>query len=255
MRIHITLVAYALDIAPLVESLAGSDVTWHIYRHSNNPVVIESIDSLLDRHDIYYHPHGVNRGLAKSWNDGLVESQQMSADVMVIANDDIQVTRHDLDALVRYATEHPEFGIVECNGLDVRMNISGPQNFALAVMNPLTIEKVGYFDENLFPIYFEDTDYSRRCGLAGVPFGIAEDTYVQHMGSSTIGALPELHSQNNVTFHANHNYYCNKWGGSPGSEEWRLPFNSENFDWKITEDQRHDPYVGYGRKDREIVKI
>jgi hypothetical protein len=67
--------------------------------------------------------------------------------------------------------------------------------------------------------------------------------------------VPELNAQNQVTFPRNEEYHMRKWGGGYGHEVYRLPFNSENFGWQIAESQRHDPYPGYGRRDKEMVKL
>lgn len=255
MNIHITLIAYALPISPLVNALDRPGVTWHIYRHSNKSEVIADIDSILDEHEVCYHPHGTNRGLAKSWNDGLIESQQQGADVCVLLNDDIKASEADLSLLCRAAVNNREYGVIEVEGYDTAMKRDQFMNFGFCAINPIAFDRVGYFDQNFFPIYFEDTDYSRRCGLAGVHYLSAGKSGVVHLGSSTIKHDLDLARQNDVTFQKNRDYYCDKWGGEPGSEVWRLPFNSENFGWQIAGSQRHDPYPGYGRRDTEIVRI
>lgn len=254
--IHVGIVTYALDITPLVESIGGEDVLFHVFRHSKIPEVNRAIDLLHSRHRIREIGDGTNRGLSRSWNDCIQFAYEtMKADVVIIVNDDVQMTRDDLAKMVQVAREHPEAGIIEGWGFNTRMNEQQHLGFAVFGINRIAVETIGYFDVNFSPIYFEDTDYSRRCNLAGIPFAAAEATRMVHAGSSTIAALPELYAQNTLTFQKNYEYYCRKWGGSPGKERYLLPFNSERFGWQIAASQRHDPYPGFGRQDLEMVKL
>ena len=75
-----------------------------------------------------------------------------------------------------------------------------------------TAEKVGYFDENFYPAYFEDNDYVYRCRLAGariLNFGTnprQEDgreipgLVFTHVGSQTIRSDAEYGKRNEWTF-------------------------------------------------------
>lgn len=256
--IHITLIVYALDITPLVVSLAGPDVTFHIFQHGTNPEIVDLCEALAcDIANVHYYDYRQNRGLARSWNQGLLASRAMDADVMVLLNDDIQASRDDLLVLANAAVEHRESGIIEVQGWDGGMQRQQGMNFGFCAINPIALWKVGYFDENFFPIYFEDSDYSRRCGLRGVTFYDAGPTGVRHVSNATIKSSSELGAQNRITFHANREYYCRKHGGEPGQETFLNPFGDADMRWKIDEGDRHDPYPydGYDRTDREIVKI
>lgn len=83
-----------------------------------------------------------------------------------------------------------------------------------------------------------------------------EDIGVTHLGSQTIKRVPELGWQNSVTFRRNHEYYIRKWG-SPviGNEVFETPFNNPAFGLRIDPFERHAPYPGYNRIDREVVKL
>ena len=256
MKIHITLIAYALPVSPLIRTLAGPDTTFHLFLHSDNAEVIEDIERyVLPHYNTVYHAIGENRGLAASWNDGLIESQQTRADVMIIANDDISMDRADLRTLSQGALTHRDTGVIICQGYDGNMHRQQQLQHVVFAINPIAIEKIGYFDENFFPIYFEDTDYSRRCGLAGVTYYDAGPTGIQHRGSTTIKTNSNLYTQNNTTFQKNRDYYIRKWGGEPGKETAVFPFGNEDFGYRIAEDYRHNPYREFDRIDREIVKL
>jgi hypothetical protein len=97
------------------------------------------------------------------------------------------------------------------------------------------LNKDGYvFDPHFFPAYFEDNDMHYRVQLA------YEDVHKQmikypntfHTGSlemnpqvfrnsMTIKKDPKINSG----FGSNQTYFVRKWGGMPGHEKFKLPFN------------------------------
>ena len=85
------------------------------------------------------------------------------------------------------------------------------------------VEKIGYFDENFFPGYFEDCDWDHRCRMLGIKeFGnIKIDAASQVDGGATRDGVV-------VKIQKTHNYFKDKWGGSrtqQGWGEWKHPFN------------------------------
>lgn len=121
------------------------------------------------------------------------------------------------------------FGAGDLERLASRMDGDGRPAFATLfefgafALNTACVDSVGWFDENLHPMYFEDNDYQRRMFLAGVeyeqmPSGTTHDT------SSTIRSDPSLAARNDVTFKANAAYYLEKWGGPPRQERFGMPF-------------------------------
>lgn len=95
------------------------------------------------------------------------------------------------------------------------------------------VERVGLLDEwSYFPIYYEDTDYSYRCSLAGVPVVQGDwchegdlDGEPQH--SMTIRSDPALEQANNRTWAMNRMRYVEKWGGPPGRETFTTPWGRD----------------------------
>jgi GT2 family glycosyltransferase len=254
ISIGTVLITYAIDVTPLIKSMDGPDVTWHIFVHSDRPEAKVCLRAVV-QNKITFYDYRQNRGLAKSWNDGLLAAYTMDADAVIIANDDIQATHDDLLVLARAAVEHRECGVIVAEGFNVRMAEQQQLQFAIPAINPIALEQIGYFDENFTPIYFEDCDYSRRAGLAGVKFHNAGPTGIIHTGSATVGTVDELRLQNNTTFRLNYEYYCRKWGGPPGQEIFTIPFNDSRFDLNITAERRLAPYPGLDRTDLEVVKI
>jgi GT2 family glycosyltransferase len=88
-------------------------------------------------------------------------------------------------------------------------------------------QAVGEYDEALWPAYFEDNDYHYRMRLCGLDYVVPSGGAVTHRRSSTLQALPEVHRATLARcFEANKAYYLRKWGGLPGQERFRCPFNA-----------------------------
>lgn len=94
----------------------------------------------------------------------------------------------------------------------------------LAVYNPLAAQEIGGYDTNL-PAYFSDNDWYYRLDLAGYE-RIDTGIEVGHVGSATINSDPYLKNLNGITFPLYRQYYVAKWGGEPGKEKFKVPFNN-----------------------------
>ena len=97
----------------------------------------------------------------------------------------------------------------------------------LAAFNMQAVRETGPWDINL-PQYYSDNDYYRRLRLAG--FEIIEtglEVTHHNEASSTIKSDAKRAFLNSVTFPLYAEYYRQKWGGDPGSEQFIQPFNSD----------------------------
>lgn len=149
---------------------------------------------------VTYVEPGCNLGVAASWN--FIVRARPAAPWWLIVNADIEFGAGDLARMVQAMAE------------------PGPRvaclyEFGAFGINAAAVDTVGWFDENFYPIYFEDNDYRRRCHLAGVPL-LNLISRTRHDNSATIGSGYASH--NAVTFPRNADYYAAKWGGPPGQE-------------------------------------
>jgi hypothetical protein len=106
--------------------------------------------------------------------------------------------------------------------------------------------RIGEFDEEYYPAYWEDTDYRRRLQLSDEPIdewpieevsrpsfgratyssGITHGWRLENSGYQ--GSTGEKLEWFQKQWEANRDRYIAKWGGMPGSETYNKPFNSEN---------------------------
>lgn len=254
MNIHIVVVAYGLadDLLKLFESVNDRNITWHLFLHSRVDAVVQVCNAIrLRSPNVHFYDYGYNRGLAASWNEGLHHAYTDGADVALIANDDAYCNPGDVDRIAEYAMSHPDAYMVDGQGYDVRDNRHDPMGLSLAAVNRITIETIGYFDENFFPIYFEDIDWHRRAKLAGLSFVTTPGTYVVHQGSKSLSVTPaNLH---HLTFSLNKEYYIRKWGGDVNQEQFDTPFNDPDFGQVIPYQICHTPYGEHDRTDRHLA--
>lgn len=258
MKISIVTVAYLQPEATmrLLHSAVSEchEVDYHIYLHA--PAALAACEYFMSVHnDVNAYDYEGNRGLAKSWNDGILTAYEEGADVVIVVNDDYTLPSGDLDKLAEMAFDNRDRFHVAAYG-QVSPGHIGAIAYGCFALNPIALEKVGCFDENFFPIYWEDMDYARRAALAGLDGLVCTETFIQHTGKPSSHFLrSDVHQQNAVTFELNRQYYARKWGGEAGQESYLLPFDNLSFDYRIPPESRHAPYGKFDRTDQEIVKL
>ena len=112
------------------------------------------------------------------------------------------------------------------------------QSFACCAITADVVHRIGYFDENFTPAYYEDLDYARRAELAGMRMHVDERVLVEHERSSTLRLTSEQQTRGiQEEVEANHAYFVRKWGEAP---LYTRPF--DRFDLDIPFDRRGSPY-------------
>jgi GT2 family glycosyltransferase len=187
-----------------------------------------------------------NRGVSGAWNEGMRRVLEAGYQYAVIANDDLKFTPGALQALhmdlmtKNAATISPNQrrDMRMLNKIDDRYEVdgikAGADFFCFGVHIPELVNKVGWFDENFIPAYFEDNDMHYRMQLAGVQSLIDTDIPVFHEGSMTQKFDRNNPNTSSHRFESNRAYYIRKWGGMPTEEKYRVPFNVEGLtirDW------------------------
>lgn len=157
-----------------------------------------------------------NLGCGPSWNH-IIRS---TPGAWLICGNDIQFSPGDLGKVAAVLEANQDASII-CG-----------MGYSCYCFTETGMKKVGLFDENFFPAYYEDNDHFRRVALSGAKaVGVPEFKAVHgeapYWGSSTIKASPDLERKNVTTFGNNRDYYVRKWGGEPGKERFKKPFNRD----------------------------
>jgi hypothetical protein len=254
-RVGVIVVSYRSDPEPLFTSVASSrhEVRWYIFVHGQDAGLRSKLDAFAAGNNSRYLPYGVNRGVACSWNEGLLASVSDGSDVTIILNDDLFFYDDGFDQFVDFILSEkqrvPDFGLITVYGKEAGAASAGtasvkagPQDAACMAIGQWALDRVGYFDENFWPAYWEDVDYFYRLELTGLPRLCDQRTLLEHRRSGTARndrLISLLHQQRWLR---NRQYYIKKWGGAWGEEMFRHPFNDRTLDRFIAPENRATPF-------------
>lgn len=187
--------------------------------------------------------HRENAGVARSWNEALARG----ADLTLLLSSSVVLPR-GLPEVVRLVAESTdEFGCLTMLGLHA------------AAWTPAVVERVGLFDENLWPAYWEDSDFLYRLRLADVHGGVSGRCLpkVAILGATTEYGRGKTYLDGLYSHRFDYNiglrYFCAKWQGPPGEEGYTTPFGLPDrpLSWwpqaPIAEEQRMQHERGAGR--------
>lgn len=204
---------------------------------------IASVQTAYDWTPYVYPNWRLNDPLAKAWNDASQWAIDEDCTHILICNDDILFSPWTIDALVDHLDSNPDCVLV--SGADQRAaypdpyqiltaekpegaGISDHPDFACFMVRPDTFKKIGLFDENFVPAYFEDNDYHYRIDLLGYKAHATSAAPYYHFGSQTQNSSEGVVVPSYI-FEKNRDYFKDKWGGLPGGETYTKPFDDQNL--------------------------
>ncbi|MCK5116051.1 MAG: hypothetical protein KAR44_05585 [Candidatus Aegiribacteria sp.] len=203
---------------------------------------------------------GYNIGVAYCFNEALFAGYEKGDyDYVFLINSDIRFHPGDIDGMISLAQEAQHKAFITVSGPHGRHGEDWDYSHGLAatILMPGAFRDAGYFDENIFPAYFEDCDYFNRIRLArciestGITHTLDDivnpliacfmpgNTY--HEGSSVIYSDGRMEKLNPYFFVRNRNYYVSKWGGINYEEKYSTPFR-EIESMRIDHESRARPY-------------
>ena len=251
MKFAHILVCHTTDPTKAVESIPHQEgALWYVFLHSADAEIERKVEALMSVRDGNVFTYRENRGLARSWNEGLHLAMEAGCDAALLLNDDLFFYEggyvafvHTISALrgisksVAYVTP---LGLE--TGTSPHAGQVLAQQFACCAIMPESIELVGYFDETFTPAYYEDIDYDRRARLAGMTIHVHQAVIVEHERSSTHRSMTlEAKKQADAAFNCNRAYFCKKWGGD--NPWFTTPFDNPGFGLKISYADRRKPYL------------
>lgn len=190
---------------------------YFVIDNSGDGQAVAYLQPLMDIIPITIWQQTHNLGVASSFN---MFMQKLDDDI-IIANDDVFVHYHTIQALVETSHNNPR---------DIFFAGSGHSGnaFSLFLLKKKGFLEIGAFDTRFYPGYYEDNDYARRMLLKGYAIITVNDATYDHIGSSTIKTYnQEMMDQHHRDFNRNSQYYFSKWGGMPGAEKYTEEFNGE----------------------------
>ena len=246
MRVGVVMVTHSISPyrAILSVSSARHTVDLRVFHHGSAP-----------EHVALFYPYCTNRGLARSWNEGLRACLGRGADVVLLLNDDAFFTEAGhFDRFIDFAStcidSDPDTGLVFVHGVEpYGGNLVQQQGYACGLITRRAVDVIGAFDENFSPAYYEDFDYSRRAVLSGLSVHIDTRVLVQHERGLTTRNDPELERSAKIASDLNLGYFRRKWGGTTVYDScFDEPFG--RFSNRISFAHRARPYGrGFDRDD------
>lgn len=203
----------------------------------NNKNDDDIIDQLENFDNVYLVINEENVGVAGSWNQALIEAKNEYQYIINMGYDVIMSNNKFLEEFVKYTENNNlDFCITEQHWFNCW--IADPRNF---------INKIGFFDENFYPGYWEDIDILIRMDIAEKIRNFKRSKFnasgsMIHLGSKTINDHDTYipHHVWNYSYTVNQLYLKKKWNvmdnefflNNSGVPQncFNNPFNNIKFD-------------------------
>ena len=214
-----------------------------LYNNSNKTKIIETCRSVAHDYEfIKFFDYRINLGCSRTWNESIEHVYRYSSDyeTLIIINDDIFFNDNSFIKFVKFVLDNQNIPI-----------IVGPNEtyngFSVFAYNKIAYDLFGYFDENIYPANFEDSDFANRVVLFGYKIPVYEMN-ITHIRNEGLKNNPSDLFYN-VYLPKIRYYYNLKWNNpditSGLNPQYKYPFNDESYGYKITLADRKKPYIKY----------
>lgn len=163
-----------------------------------------------------YVRRGFNIGVAPAWNIAVSRVLNDEADMVVLLSQSI--------------TFGPSGGLDFVSHFDdpaAKWGVESYFAWHLIGIKRESFLRIGVFDEQFYPAYYEDSDWLKRARLDGIrsyenhdgwPYFETDVSYAGDAQALTRGDVK-------LDYGLNHGRYLLKWGGEPGHETYTIPYN------------------------------
>jgi len=162
---------------------------------------------------------GRNLGVAASWNLGISVGFKLPQVTHILAiNDDIELGENQLLVIRQFIEDTPDYWFYV-----------GQYYWSVWVISrngakTMEYRPAEFFDSRFYPAYTEDNDFHHRLNLinASKYLGNIQELLPKIMRNSmTAQKMPYINHERSERF------YCRKWGGKPGKEQFAIPFDGK----------------------------
>jgi len=168
----------------------------------------QSIENKYGNRVKIYETKDQNLSVAGSWNR-LCQYIFAKSEYALILNDDVYLGRKEFEIEMLLNQHYADLYLSMCE-------------WSVFIIPKKTYIKIGMFDEDFSPAYYEDNDYMYRLKINGKrPFKIPFLNPIVYKNSATIEKEPSILAYSK----ANKSRYIAKWGGEPDKENYNKPFN------------------------------
>ena len=217
-------VSYTIDFLKSLET-TPIDIKIFIIDNASTDDSKRTIQQISFKFPIRFYSFPKKVSVSETWNKGISLAINEQFDYFIIANNDIIVRKDTISNLfaeykkgeVDLLTAKNYQGKIEKDRLfmlNPTPALTTPIDFSFIMFHKKVIEKVGLFDTNFFPAYFEDNDFTARLWLAGMNAFALTSAVMYHIGSVTQNQThPGVCTQDQ--FRHNQQLFILKWGYAP----------------------------------------
>lgn len=126
-------------------------------------------------------------GIANALNEGIEYMMENDYDAIAFLANDIIEPQDWLVKKVFALENYPNAGVVASSLDHPRTVIQNEMIISNWLIGRNTVEKIGYFNESMFPYGPIDLDYCQRCYAAGLNTYYVMDCFAQHIGGHAVG--------------------------------------------------------------------
>lgn len=169
-----------------------------------------------DGFQYYRDPESHNLGVARAWNIGARKVVNEKIDYLVILS----------SSMLFGPLLHCDFAwqmntfwgadVIEADG----------HSWHLVALHRSLFEKVGFFDENFYPAYFEQIDWCYRLRVNGLEGGWSR-VWINAISQGSAMNIDKIDCPAQPLL----DYYAQKWGGAKGEEKWVVPYGDKPIDY------------------------
>ena len=155
----------------LIQFEARGEPRWSPNHLEGSAEQCEKPVSMVQRATIMRRPE--NEGCAHGWNTVLRFGWRMGSAYMLVANSDIYFKPGHLGRMHAWLSQE----IQPTGGegfFSVPVHGGGMMPFSMFIATRSLVERIGLYDENIFPVYYEDTEYLWRMNLLGLKVIVAD---------------------------------------------------------------------------------
>lgn len=185
--------------------------------------------------------------LSAAWNNGIDQALRDECEYIFVLNDDVILGPNSAENLIKEFEHIDGVVLASCNNIHDELPdplsllttyqeyqeglVSDHPNYSCFMVRKDFFDKVGRFDENFNPAWWEDNDSHYRIKLLGYRAICTTASNCVHFGGVTTKLIGNPESGKSE------NYYRNKWGSTRrnGDEEFKTPYNDPNLtpkDWR-----------------------
>jgi GT2 family glycosyltransferase len=135
------------------------DLTILLYNNSTKQDIIDICkEYAFEFNNIQLFDVRCNKGCSLTWNDAIEYVYYSRANYfssLIIVNDDIEFLEDSFVLFVKNAIANPDIPVITCGDISA-------DGYSIFSYSRFAYEKIGFFDENIRPAYFEDADFVSR---------------------------------------------------------------------------------------------